>query len=128
MSPLDRAIQALMRRVTETAILPRYRNLAPEQIVEKAEDDLVTISDREAEAMLTEGLAAIDGSIAIVGEEAAHADPAVLEGLAGNCWVIDPIDGTHNFAHGRGPFGILLSRCADGIRLPGWNPDKVELW
>ncbi|MBU2342202.1 MAG: inositol monophosphatase [Alphaproteobacteria bacterium] len=112
-----------MRRVTETAILPRYRNLSSAQIIEKAQDDLVTVADREAEVMLTEGLAAIDASIAIVGEEAAHADPTVLEGLAGDCWVIDPIDGTHNFAHGRAPFGILLARCADGICQSGWIYD-----
>jgi fructose-1,6-bisphosphatase/inositol monophosphatase family enzyme len=125
-STLDRDIHALMRRVTETAILPRYRNLSPEQIVEKAEDDLVTVADREAEVMLTEGLAGIDGSLAVVGEEAAHADPAVLEGLAGDCWVIDPIDGTHNFAHGRGPFGILLARCAEGICQSGWIYDCLS--
>lgn len=123
MSPLDRDIQALMRRVTETAILPRYRNLSSDQIIEKAEDDLVTVADREAEIMLSEGLAAIDASIAIVGEEAAHADPAVLAGLAQDCWVVDPIDGTHNFAHGRAPFGILLARCTGGICQSGWIYD-----
>ena len=49
MSALDRDIQALMRSVTEAAILPRYRNLSSNEIVEKAKDELVTVADREAD-------------------------------------------------------------------------------
>ena len=123
MSPLDSEILALMQRVSRDIILPRYRNLSDRQIVEKAPDDLVTIADREAEDALQEGLAALDPSLAIVGEEAAHADPALLAALSGDCWIIDPIDGTHNFAHGRAPFGILLARSAGGICQSGWIYD-----
>lgn len=126
MSALDRDIQALMRSVTEAAILPRYRNLSSNEIVEKAKDELMTVADREAEVMLNEGLAAIDASLAMVGEEAAHADPAVLAGLHQDCWIVDPIDGTHNFAHGRPPFGILLARCAGGICQSGWIYDCLS--
>ena len=41
MNTLDRDIRALMRRVTETAILPRYRNLSSAQIIEKAQEAAV---------------------------------------------------------------------------------------
>ena len=47
--------------------------------------------------------------VPVVGEEAAHADPAVLDRLTGACWIIDPLDGTHNFAHGQPPFGIIVA-------------------
>src|SRR3546814_11239520 len=73
--------------------------------------------------MLAEGLAAIDPSLAIVGEEAAHADPALLDRLAGDCWIVDPIDGTHNFAHGQPPFGILIARAEGGLCQSGWIYD-----
>ena len=73
MNEADRAALTLVRRVSEAVILPRYRNLAAGEIVEKASDDLVTISAREAEEMLAEGLAAIDPSLAIVGEEIGRA-------------------------------------------------------
>ena len=126
MSILDAEILALMRRVSEQAILPRFRNLADGEIIEKAKDDLVTIADREAEIMLSEGLAAIDPGLAIVGEEAAHADPSVLDGLTEDCWIIDPIDGTHNFAHGHAPFGILLARASGGFAQSGWIYDCVS--
>lgn len=122
---LDREILALMQRVSRDIILPRFRNLGAGEIVEKAADDLVTIADREAEIALTEGLATIDPSLAIVGEEAAHADPAVLDALSGDCWIIDPIDGTHNFAHGNAPFGILLAQASGGVGRSGWIYDCV---
>ena len=126
MIPIDEAVLALMRRVSEDVILPRYRNLSSGEIIEKAEDDLVTVADREAETALEEGLAIIDGSLAIVGEEAAHADASVLEHLSGDCWIIDPIDGTHNFAHGRPPFGILLARAEGGLCQSGWIYDCLS--
>lgn len=117
---LDREILALMQQVAQQAILPRFRNLGDGEIIEKAQDDLVTIADREAEAMLADGLAGIDGSLAIVGEESAHADASSLDHLKGECWIIDPIDGTHNFAHGHAPFGILLARASGGLTQSGW--------
>lgn len=123
---LDTEILALMQRVSEQIILPRYQNLASEEIIEKAADDLVTIADREAEEALQVSLAALYPNVAIVGEEAAHADPSVLDALSGDCWIIDPIDGTHNFAHGQAPFGILLARASSGECLSGWIYDCLS--
>lgn len=125
MSVLDHAILTLMREVSERAIMPRYRNLSAGEIIEKAANDLVTIADREAELMIAEGLARLEGSLAIVGEEAAHADPSVMDRLSGDCWIIDPIDGTHNFARGHSPFGILIARASGGVTHSGWIYDCV---
>lgn len=123
MSALDAAILDLMRETSRRVILPRYQNLAAHEVFEKAADDLVTVADREAEVMLSEGLAQIDASIAIVGEEAVAADPAVLDRLRGPCWIIDPIDGTANFAAGQPPFGILIARCDARQAVSGWIYD-----
>ena len=123
MSLLDREMLALMRSVSQSAILPRYRNLKAGEVEDKGGNDPVTVADRESEALLAEGLARIDGSLAIVGEEAAHADKAVSERLAGPCWIIDPLDGTRNFAQGKPPFGILIARAEGGLAQSGWNYD-----
>ncbi len=120
MSILDREMLALMRQVTDAIILPRYRNLAAGEIEEKQPGDLVTIADREAEAMLFEGLAKLDPGIALVGEEAVHADPALADRLAGSCWIVDPVDGTRNFARGQAPFGIIIARAEGGEAQSGW--------
>ncbi len=126
MNALDRQIETLMKRVTQEVILPRFQNLAKGEIIEKASDDLVTIADREAEVMLAEGLAAIDSRPAIVGEEAVHADPSITDALSGDCWIIDPIDGTHNFAHGQPPFGIIIARSSGGLCQSGWILDCLS--
>lgn len=123
---LDAQIRDVMRRVTEQVILPRYQNLAAGEIIEKAADDLVTVADREAEVMLAEELAAIDSSLAIVGEEAVHADASVMDALSGDCWIVDPIDGTHNFAHGQPPFGIIIAQSSGGIAHSGWLYDCLS--
>ena len=123
MSVLDREILALMRRVTDAVILPRYRNLRDGEVEDKGGNDPVTIADRESEAALREALAVLVPGLACVGEEAAHADPAVLDALAGDCWIVDPVDGTRNFAAGKPPFGIIIARAQGGIAQSGWIYD-----
>ena len=122
---LHAEMAALLSKVAETAILPRYRSLRPDEIIEKARDDLVTVADREAEELLSEGLARIVPGLPIVGEEAAHADPAVLDRLSSDCWIVDPIDGTHNFAHGKPPFGIIIAMAIGGEAHTGWIYDVL---
>src|SRR3954465_911188 len=105
-----------MRAPAQRAILPRYRALAEHEIETKSPEgallDVVTVADRQAEAILGEGLARLLPEAAIVGEEAAHADPAVFERLRDAlCWIVDPLDGTNNFAAGKPPFGILIALC-----------------
>lgn len=124
---LDGAIAALMRRVAAEAILPRYQALAEHEVIAKAANDMVTIADTEAEALLAEGLAAILPDAAIVGEEAVHADPALASRLDnGLCWIIDPVDGTNNFAVGKPPFGIILALSDGGETQAGWIYDPLQ--
>ena len=111
---LTTAVYALMRTAAERAILPHYRSLAAHEIVTKSASDaitdVVTIADHEAEAILGAGLARLLPEASIVGEEAVEADPAVLERLGDAlCWIVDPLDGTNNFAAGKPPFGILIA-------------------
>lgn len=123
---LHAEMEALLRRTAREIILPRYQMLAVGEITEKAPDDLVTVADREAELMLAEGLERLIPGLSIVGEEAAHADPSVLDRLAGDCWIVDPIDGTHNFAHGKPPFGILIAMASAGEAHTGWIYDVLS--
>ena len=123
---LHQAVATLLRKVAQEAILPHYRSLSRNQVEHKAADDVVTVADHLAEEMLAEGLAAIDPSLAIVGEEAAHADPSVLDRLSGDCWIVDPLDGTNNFAAGKAPFGIILARASQGETQAGWLYDPLK--
>lgn len=119
-------VAALMREVARDIIMPRYKNLRAEEISEKAVDDFVTIADRESEIRLAEGLSAILPEAGIIGEEACAADPAILDRAGqGLNWIIDPIDGTGNFAAGRPPFGIIIALADAGTTLAGWILDPL---
>ena len=123
---LTSAVHAIMLEAAERAILPRYQTLAAHEVSAKAADDVVTIADHEAEAILAEHLARLLPEAAIVGEEAAHADPSLLERLGDAlCWIIDPVDGTNNFAAGRPPFGVLVALAEAGETIAGWIFDPL---
>ena len=115
------ALIAAVRVVAASEILPRFRNLADGEIDAKAAfDDLVTVADRAAEAALTERVHAILPDAEIVGEEAVSEDRAILDRVAaGRCIVIDPIDGTWNFAHGVANYGIIVAVLERGETVWG---------
>ncbi|MGI9389829.1 MAG: inositol monophosphatase family protein [Boseongicola sp.] len=116
---------ALIDAVRETAsqeILPRFRSLDPGDIATKSRhDDLVTIADREAEQRLTEAARRILPGAIVVGEEAVAEDPDLQNGIsdADTCVIIDPIDGTWNFAHGLATFGVILALSSKGRTVWG---------
>jgi fructose-1,6-bisphosphatase/inositol monophosphatase family enzyme len=121
------AVDRLIRSVARDIVMPRFRNLLAEHIQEKAADDLVTIADHESEARLAEGLAAILPEARVIGEEACVADPSLMERFGDSLvWIIDPIDGTGNFAAGRPPFGILIALAVDGVARAGWLHDPLS--
>ena len=121
MHALSQAVEALMRDVAETIVLPRYRTLAAYEIEEKSPGDLVTVADRESELALNAGLARILPDARMVGEEGCAANPALMEGLdKGIAWIIDPIDGTGNFAAGRPHFALMVALFAEGETQAGW--------
>ncbi len=116
------AIAAMIEAVAAAEVLPRWRNLATADIVEKnGPDDLVTVADKAVEDVLTHRLrAALPGSD-VVGEEAVHADPRLLDRLRcpGSLWVIDPIDGTSSFARGEPVFSVMVALLRDGEPVAG---------
>lgn len=126
MGALSDSVATLMRRVAADVVMPRYRNLAQHEVIEKAVDELVTIADREAELYLSEGVARIIPEAGIVGEEAVSADPSLLGDLGnGLKWLIDPIDGTGNFASGKPPFGLMIALIDNGIVQASWMLDPL---
>jgi len=123
---LTPAVLAVMQDAATRAVMPRYQSLESHEIDAKAADDVVTVADKEAELILADGLARISPEAAIVGEEAAHADPALLDRLGDAlCWIIDPIDGTNNYASGKPPFGIMVALSQGGETVAGWILDPL---
>jgi len=121
-------VTELIREVAATVVLPRFRHLSADQVHEKVPGDLVTIADQEAERALTLGLTGLLPGSIVVGEESVAADPGVLSGVGddGAVWIVDPVDGTNNFAAGKTPFAVMVALLRDGEPVASWILDVVE--
>ena len=107
----------VLRAASRAEILPRFRKLAPDAVRAKSGPyDLVTVADEAAEALITQGLSRLFPDALVVGEEAAAADPGLLERLAEADFaiVVDPIDGTSNYAAGVPLFGVMAAVVCGG--------------
>jgi fructose-1,6-bisphosphatase/inositol monophosphatase family enzyme len=121
-------VTELIREVAGTIVLPRFRRLDSGQVEQKAPGDLVTVVDRESERALTTGLARLLPGSSVVGEEAVAANPGVVGrvGDGGAVWIVDPLDGTNNFASGKTPFAIMVALLRDGSPAASWILNVVS--
>jgi fructose-1,6-bisphosphatase/inositol monophosphatase family enzyme len=126
MHALHAAVDGLMRKIGRDVLMKHFRSLDDSQIEEKAPDDYVTVADKESEARLADGLRAMLPGSHVVGEEGVAADPALIHGVTdGLCWIVDPLDGTGNFAAGRTPFATMVALAEGGVIQAGWILDPV---
>jgi fructose-1,6-bisphosphatase/inositol monophosphatase family enzyme len=124
----------ILKAAAQAEILPRFRRLDADAIATKSRpDDLVTEADTAAEARITQALRARLPEALILGEEAVAGNPALLDGLgeAEVAAIIDPVDGTWNFARGLALFGTILAlgargRVTHGILYDPLLDDRVE--
>jgi fructose-1,6-bisphosphatase/inositol monophosphatase family enzyme len=115
-------ITRLIESVAAEEVLPRFRALADKDIRRKHGGEVVTVADEVTEARLTAALSDLLPGSLVVGEEAAARDPAVIGRLSGlePVWVIDPVDGTSNFAQGIGIFAVMLAFVREGRIRAAW--------
>ena len=102
----------LLRHVARTEILTRFKKLAPGDVRTKSGPlDPVTVADEAAEKALKAGLNKLFPGDDVIGEEAVSSGTAGLERLSepGRVWILDPIDGTANFAAELPLFGVMAS-------------------
>jgi len=122
-------VNALLREVSDVAVMPHFQALEAAEIDFKSgPHDVVTVADKAAEDWLAPRLKDLLPEAAIVGEEAASADETLMEALRrpGLAWLIDPIDGTANFAVGNPLFAVMVSLVQDGEAVQSWIHDPVR--
>lgn len=82
--------------------------------IEKGAQDWVTEADRAVEALVSERIATLFPADGFAGEEAGSARQGALR------WVIDPIDGTSNYARGRARWCVSLGLLDGNEPVAGW--------
>ena len=124
---LDR-VADLIRESAAAELLSRFRRLQASDIREKRPGDVVTVADIESERRLAAGLAKILRGAPVVGEEAVAAEAGLLAHIAEAeaAWIVDPLDGTANFARGDERFAMIVALVERGETVAGWIYEPVS--
>ncbi len=120
---MRRAAEAIAREAG-ALLAERFEESRVEELKGHAHN-LVTESDRASEALIVSALGARFPEHAIRAEEGSHA-----AGRSGITWVVDPLDGTNNYAHGLPIFSVTLAAMAGHRVLAGvtYDPTRDELF
>lgn len=116
------ALQTILRDAAIAEILPRFRRLDDSMVRQKTEAiDLVTEADTNAERAIKARVAELMPEALFVGEESVAADPSLLDRLdeADLAVVVDPVDGTANFAAGLPLFAVMAAVVSQGETVAG---------
>src|ERR1039458_9334624 len=91
----------------------------------KGSADLVTIADRQSEALILERIRRDFPTHDVMGEEGTR-----IETGSDYKWYVDPLDGTTNFAHGYPVFCVSLAVEFRGQRVAGiiYDPTRDEMF
>lgn len=99
-----------------------------ETITKKGDINLVTEADLASEALIVERIKSHFPRHAILAEEAGNA--VVMGEDGGHKWIIDPLDGTTNYAHGYPCFCVTIALEHQGEIVLGvtYDPTRDELF
>ena len=112
----------ILRDVAKAEIMPRWRSLSEGQIRQKSSAfDLVTDADEAAERAIAAKLAEVFPGAATIGEESCEKNPALLDTIGDHdlAFIVDPVDGTANFAAGLPLFGVICAVVCKGVVAAG---------
>ncbi len=85
--------------------------------------DIVTEADREVEQLIRDRLAAARPDDGFLGEES---DPK--PGTSGVTWVVDPIDGTVNYAYGIPQYAVSIAAVTGEARPETWVAQAAAVY
>ena len=92
----------------------------------KGPQDFVSVADRDVETFIRGEIARAFPGDHFLGEETA----ASFAGNSERLWIVDPIDGTHNFLRGISHWNVSIAYVEDGMRTLGavYDPVHDELY
>lgn len=123
-----KTLQSLIRQHAAREIMPRYNQVA---FSLKKDGSLVTAADDAMQAAMIENLQTLWPEYTLLGEEMAEQQQqALLEKETAGLWVLDPLDGTSNFASGVPIFSVSLALIKNNQAVLGiiYDPNRDELF
>jgi fructose-1,6-bisphosphatase/inositol monophosphatase family enzyme len=123
-----REVDSILRAAARAEIMPRFRHLAAADVRTKTGPlDMVTDADEGAERVIAAALAERFPGCVVVGEEGCSADSTLSDRLATAdlAFVVDPVDGTANFAAGMPLFGCMAAAFVRGEVVAAWIHDPL---
>lgn len=115
-------LAGILREAAQREILPRFRRLDAGMVRQKSEAiDLVTEADEAAERFIQAEVARLAPDALFVGEESVAREPRLLDEMndAALAVVVDPVDGTANFAAGLPLFAVMAAVVRNGETIAG---------
>ncbi len=116
-----RRLMKIAEGAARAAGVPLLAAFRSEMAVDYKRDlhDVVTIHDRQAEALIRDYIFAHEPNSAMLGEEGGQVGDGEIQ------WYVDPIDGTANFARGLAFWCISIAAVEDGAVVAGVVYDPV---
>jgi myo-inositol-1(or 4)-monophosphatase len=127
-SLLTRIQQTARQAALEAGALLRQNFTQPHQITLKGRHDPVTESDFQSQNLIIHLLSQAFPAYRFLAEEAGA--PTSAQDASEGCWIIDPLDGTVNFAHGFPMFAVSIAFQWQGVVAYGvvYDPMRDELF
>ena len=124
MHPDLQRLSTLLRETAAAEIMPRFRHT---QARRKADGSLVTDTDLAVQVRIAQALDRDHPGVPLLGEEQDAVEQERLLGAADHAvWVLDPLDGTSNYACGFPGFAISLALIEGGRIVQGVVLDPVR--
>lgn len=127
-SEVNAVLETAIRLAYDAGRLLRSRVGRQMEVSFKGAIDLVTEVDKAAEALIGAGIAAAYPTHAMLGEEGTKTGVEIAD--ADWVWIVDPIDGTTNFAHAYPHFAVSIAVVRNGVGEVGvvYDPSRDELF
>lgn len=121
--------QRIARQAGALMLAELQRGDGPAEHFKHAGQELVTEADIKTDKLICDAIRAAYPGHQILAEESAP-DLEKISQLQGPLWIIDPIDGTVNYAHGHQHSAVSIAWLVDGVLQSGvvYNPYSDEMF
>lgn len=113
--------------LAKTEVLARFEQVIAQ---EKPDGSLLTEADTEMQIKTQTFLEENWPQYAFLGEESSAAEQESAMNSSSGCWILDPVDGTSNFAVGIPVYSVSLALMVQGKLVAGlvYDPSRDEIF